>query len=75
MPPHGASISYTAASLVSQQPSQRFLDVASCSDSDVKFFFGEHPSSFDAVLYPHLLFHYRSPVAAPELRRQVGIAD
>jgi Glutathione S-transferase, C-terminal domain len=37
----------------------------------VKFFFGDKPSSVDAVLYPHLLYHHRSPVAAPELRNAV----
>jgi metaxin len=38
------------------------------NSGEVKFFFGDKPSSVDAVLYPHLLYHHRSPVAAPELR-------
>jgi len=32
------------------------------------FFFGDRPSSLDALLYAHLAFHRAAPVAAPELR-------
>ena len=39
--------------------------------SDVNFFMGTAASSVDAALYPHLLFHLRAPVSAPELRTQV----
>lgn len=41
--------------------------------SDVHFFLGDAPSTVDAVVYPHLLYHLRSPVAAPELRTQVPL--
>lgn len=36
------------------------------------FFFGSSPCSLDAVLFSHLLIHTAAPVAAPELRAQVG---
>mmetsp|Transcript_15986 Transcript_15986/g.48012 ORF Transcript_15986/g.48012 Transcript_15986/m.48012 type:complete len:322 (-) Transcript_15986:170-1135(-) len=39
--------------------------------SEVHFFLGDAPSTVDAVVYPHLLYHLRSPVAAPELRTQL----
>jgi hypothetical protein len=38
----------------------------------VSFFMGPKASTVDAVLYPHLLYQLRSPVAAPELREQVS---
>jgi len=36
------------------------------------FFFGEKPSSLDALLFAHLSFHASAPVAAPELRESVA---
>lgn len=38
----------------------------------VSFFLGTTASTVDVVLYPHLLYHLRSPVAAPELRAQLA---
>lgn len=38
----------------------------------VSFFMGPKASTVDAVLYPHLLYQLRSPVAAPELREQIS---
>ena len=53
------------------QHASHLLAFAGCSSDSVKYFFGDQPSSVDAVLYPHLLYHHRSPVAAPELRKAV----
>lgn len=37
-----------------------------------RFFFGDRPSSLDALLFGHLAFYRHSPVAAPVLRDKVG---
>lgn len=37
-----------------------------------RFFFGDKPSSLDALLFGHLAFYKHSPVAAPVLRDKVG---
>jgi metaxin len=37
-----------------------------------RFFFGERPSSLDALLFGHLAFYRHSPVAAPVLRDKVS---
>ncbi|KAF8054985.1 MTX1 [Scenedesmus sp. PABB004] len=37
-----------------------------------RFFFGDRPSSLDALLFGHLAFYRHSPVAAPVLREKVG---
>lgn len=39
--------------------------------SPVKFFLGDAPTMVDTVVYPHLLYHMRAPVAAPELHSEV----
>jgi glutathione S-transferase len=36
-----------------------------------RFFFGDRPSSLDALLFGHLAFYRHSPVAAPVLRDKV----
>lgn len=36
-----------------------------------RFFFGDRPSSLDALLFGHLAFYRHSPVAAPVLREKV----
>lgn len=36
------------------------------------FFFGEQPSSLDALLFAHLSFHASAPVSSPELRESVA---
>ncbi len=36
------------------------------------YLFGEEPSSVDALLYGHLVYHLVSPVMPPELRDKVG---
>ena len=38
-----------------------------------RFFFGDKPSSLDALLLGHLAFYKHSPVAAPVLREKVGV--
>jgi glutathione S-transferase len=40
-----------------------------------RFFFGERPSSLDALLFGHLAFYRHSPVAAPVLRDKVSHAS
>lgn len=40
--------------------------------SSGRFFFGDKPSSLDALLFGHLAFYKHSPVAAPALRDKVG---
>ena len=43
-----------------------------CTGSDgARFFFGDRPSSLDALLFAHLLYLQTAPVAAPELRSKV----
>lgn len=37
----------------------------------ISFFLGPDASTVDAALYPHLLYHLRSPASAPELRTQL----
>jgi hypothetical protein len=39
--------------------------------SSGRFFFGDKPTSLDAVLFGHLAFYKHSPVAAPVLRDKV----
>jgi metaxin len=40
--------------------------------STSRFFFGNTPSSLDALLFGHLAFYRHSPVAAPVLREKVN---
>ncbi len=39
-----------------------------------RFFFGDRPSSLDALLFAHLLYLQGAPVSAPELRSKVRAA-
>ena len=39
-----------------------------------RFFFGDRPSSLDALLLAHLLYLQSAPVSAPELRSKVCAA-
>ncbi|CAL8472174.1 g11716 [Coccomyxa elongata] len=36
------------------------------------YFFGSKPSSLDAAIFAHLVFHHGAPVSAPELRRKLS---
>ena len=36
------------------------------------YFFGDRPSSLDALLFAHLLYLQSAPVSAPELRSKVS---
>lgn len=53
--------------------------IASLADrlraSKGRFFFGDKPSSLDALAFGHLAFYLHSPVAAPVLRSKVRAAD
>ena len=39
------------------------------------YFFGDKPSSLDAAIFAHLVFHHGAPVSAPELRQKVSGVD
>jgi hypothetical protein len=51
--------------------------LGACADrlrsSPGRFFFGDKPSSLDALLFGHLAFYKHSPVAAPVLRDKVRL--
>ena len=47
------------------------LKASASASSEGRYFFGEQPSSLDALLAGHLLYYRSSPTVAPVLQQKV----